>query len=337
MPAGGAGSAAGLDVLVVGGGPAGLEAARVAALRGHRVRLVDAGACPGGEVRTAAAAPTRYRLALLADWLESQCRALGVKIEAGHRLPPSEAAAHEGPVIDCTGGRDRPYEYEIAGDAHVISAAAFLAALLTYPSGNLATMRDAEPPAGPSGGPSATPGAEPSGEPSAAPDAGPGGRGIGVQPGVMPGDVAVWDPVGGPIGVSVAELLAAGDGGGIVSLVFPDQIPGQQLALSGDLAPANTRLQTAGVKLERRATLRRVTRDGAEVEDHFGAGRRTVPAALVIDAGHRLPDGTFGAALGDRPLTWHAGDAVAPRTIHEAVLEGRRAALALDRVREARP
>lgn len=280
--------AGGLDVLVVGGGPAGLEAARVAALRGHRVRLVDAGEAPGGAVRTAAAAPARSRLALLPDWLEARCRALGVKVEAGHRLPPSEAAAHDGPVIDCTGGRDRPYEYEIADGARVISARAFLT------------------------------------------DGAPGDFGA-------PGDVAVWDPVGGPVGVSIAEMLAARDDGtGTVSLIFPDQIPGQQLALSGDLAPANTRLQSAGVRLERRATLRRVTRDGAEVEDHFGAGRRTVPAALVIDAGHRLPDDTLAAGLGDRPPAGRGGDAVAPRSIHEAVLDGRRAALALDGVREAR-
>ena len=54
---------------------------------------------------------------------------------------------------------------------------------------------------------------------------------------------------------------------------------------------------------------------------------REVKAALVIDAGHRLPaDGLWR----ERPDLPRAGDAVAPRTIYEAVLEGRRAALAVD-------
>ena len=62
------------DVLVVGAGPAGLEAARVLAGRGHRVRLAERGERTGGALRTAARAPGRERLALLPDWLEAECR-----------------------------------------------------------------------------------------------------------------------------------------------------------------------------------------------------------------------------------------------------------------------
>jgi 2,4-dienoyl-CoA reductase (NADPH2) len=54
--------------------------------------------------------------------------------------------------------------------------------------------------------------------------------------------------------------------------------------------------------------------------------RRTIACAAVVDCGFRLPtDPLTGADL-------HAGDCVAPRTIYEAVLEGRRAALAVDTV-----
>ncbi len=68
------------DVLVVGGGPAGLEAARVAALRGHRVTLMEMSGELGGQVRYAAKAPGRADLILLVQSLESEVRNLGVEV-----------------------------------------------------------------------------------------------------------------------------------------------------------------------------------------------------------------------------------------------------------------
>jgi 2,4-dienoyl-CoA reductase (NADPH2) len=137
--------------------------------------------------------------------------------------------------------------------------------------------------------------------------------------------VLVWDPIGGPIGISVAERLRA-DGHEVV-LATPDLIAGNELSRSGDLAPANVRLQSAGVVLARRTLLRAVRPGSVEVEDRFTGERRSVAAVAVVDAGHRLPDDELWRRGGGR---WPAaGDAVAPRTIHEAILEGRRRALAL--------
>ena len=65
----------------------------------------------------------------------------------------------------------------------------------------------------------------------------------------------VLDPIGGPIGVAAAESLA---GRGIVHLVTQDNVAGNELARTGDLAPANVRLQQAGVHLERRSIVRAV-------------------------------------------------------------------------------
>ena len=65
------------------------------------------------------------------------------------------------------------------------------------------------------------------------------------------GRAVVFDPIGGPVGVGVAELLAAN--GRPTSIVTQDQIAGSQLALTGDLAEANSRLQRAGVQRELRA------------------------------------------------------------------------------------
>ena len=140
------------------------------------------------------------------------------------------------------------------------------------------------------------------------------------------GPIVVWDPIGGPIAVSLAERL--GDRG---VLVTPDHIAGNELARTGDLVAANARLLGAGVTIERRSVLRAVRAGEVELEHRFTGARRTIPAAAVVDAGFRLPDESVWDALvasGRRPL--RAGDCVAPRTIHEAVLEGRRAALAVD-------
>lgn len=67
-------------VLVVGGGPAGMEAARVAATRGHQVILAEAGPSLGGSIRTAAKVPTRHTLIDIVTWLEEEVYRLGVDV-----------------------------------------------------------------------------------------------------------------------------------------------------------------------------------------------------------------------------------------------------------------
>ncbi len=67
-------------VLVVGGGPAGLETARVAAERGHRVTLVEASPKLGGAFRLAGLQPRRTQILELIDWYERQLARLRVDV-----------------------------------------------------------------------------------------------------------------------------------------------------------------------------------------------------------------------------------------------------------------
>jgi thioredoxin reductase len=91
-------------VLVVGGGPAGLEAARVAAERGHHVRLVERSSELGGQFRLAAGQPERGEIGGLLNWYQIQLRKLQVKIELNKEITADEIKASGAEeVILCTG------------------------------------------------------------------------------------------------------------------------------------------------------------------------------------------------------------------------------------------
>ena len=85
-------------------------------------------------------------------------------------------------------------------------------------------------------------------------------------------------------------MALAEDLGDRAVLVTQDQIAGNELARTGDLAPANVRLQQRGVRIERRSLLRAVRPGEVELEDRFTGPRRIVAAAAVVDCGYRLPD-----------------------------------------------
>ncbi len=76
-------------VLVAGGGPAGLEAARVAALRGHKVTVMEKEAKLGGNLRIASLPPGKADFqACFGDWLERQCKKAGVSIVLNREVTP---------------------------------------------------------------------------------------------------------------------------------------------------------------------------------------------------------------------------------------------------------
>lgn len=92
-------------VVVVGAGPAGLEAARVAAERAHEVVLIEAASAPGGQVRLAARTRRRGELIGVIDWRVAECERLGVTCHYG-RWAEAEDVLAEAPdiAVIATGG-----------------------------------------------------------------------------------------------------------------------------------------------------------------------------------------------------------------------------------------
>ncbi|MDO9174322.1 MAG: FAD-dependent oxidoreductase, partial [Actinomycetota bacterium] len=138
------------DVLVVGGGVAGLETARVAALRGHRVRLVEHTDQLGGT------AALLDHAAPFVEWLAEQCRSAGVSVEL---CADQSAATADDTLVQCTGGRPGTRSYTVEPGATVVDAVDAWQALV---------------------------------------------RGHGHLPA---GPIALFDPIGGPIAVRLAEQL----------------------------------------------------------------------------------------------------------------------------------
>jgi mycofactocin system FadH/OYE family oxidoreductase 2 len=116
-------------VVVVGGGPAGMEAALVAARRGHRVTLVERAESLGGAPRAVAASGQREPFGLVSAWRAARLAELDVDVRLRAEATPDVVTGlRPDAVVVATGARTRPIEGLAGTDLrHVVSVRAALA------------------------------------------------------------------------------------------------------------------------------------------------------------------------------------------------------------------
>lgn len=114
------GADAGKNVVIIGAGPAGLEAARVASARGHHVTVFEAADKPGGQVTLAARLPRRRELNGIIDWRVAMCERKNVQFHFNHYAEADDVLALSPDiVIVATGGL--PNTDCVEGAEHVVS------------------------------------------------------------------------------------------------------------------------------------------------------------------------------------------------------------------------
>ena len=261
------------DVMVVGAGPAGLQAAIAAARRGHRVTVYERDAVAGGQVRLAATVPNRAELGDLVRNQLADCARLGVTIRYGADIDAATVRA-EAPdaVIVATGAiAERPY-WAPADAGQVVDVRQVL-------------------------------------DGSAAPQ----------------GRVLVVDEIGFHHATSVAELLA--DRGAEVEVVTPGMVVGQDLGITLDMENWCVRAAAKGITQTTDCLVTAVTPGLVTLLHHPTGQSRQVAADWIVCAVPAAPAEQLYLdlkALG-QPEVHRAGDCVAPRRAHAAVIEGQRA------------
>ncbi|KAB0677327.1 NADH:flavin oxidoreductase [Aureimonas leprariae] len=109
-------------IVVIGSGPAGLEAARVAAERGHEVVVFEAADKPGGQIRLTAQSERRREMISIIDWRMNQCEKLGVRFGFNTWAEADTVTAENADVVVVATGGLPHTEVLTSGNELVVSA-----------------------------------------------------------------------------------------------------------------------------------------------------------------------------------------------------------------------
>lgn len=264
----------GRQVLVVGGGPAGMEAAIAAAERGEIVTLVDKSDSLGGQVRLASSIEARTELGTIIDHQIAELDRLGVEVQLG-RAVDAAAVAELRPdvVIVATGSQPSPDPIPSDGSIEVLAPIDVMANPKSF-SGKR---------------------------------------------------VVVVDEVAHFQAYAPAEALV--DAGATVSILSP-KLYLCSLLDQATMTTTLRRLAGKEVGMVPNSLVLEISDGSLRVRDTLSGVERTVQADAVVAAvGNRAVDELANAiAVADPTVPLHViGDAAAPRTILEAVREGRTA------------
>jgi 2,4-dienoyl-CoA reductase-like NADH-dependent reductase (Old Yellow Enzyme family) len=109
-------------IIVIGAGPAGMEAARVCKLRGHDVKILEASSAAGGQLLIASRAPRRRDLIGIVDWLKGELEYSGVQIEYDRYVEGGDLVdMNVDIIIIATGGMPNVEFFESGNDLCVSS------------------------------------------------------------------------------------------------------------------------------------------------------------------------------------------------------------------------
>jgi 2,4-dienoyl-CoA reductase (NADPH2) len=110
--------------MIIGGGPAGMEAARVSRLRGHDVTIFEKTGKLGGQLNIAAVPPSKQSLTLITKYYANQLRKLGVKIEYNTEVTPEFVAERKPDAVIVATGAQPIIPRSIPGfdKPHVVTA-----------------------------------------------------------------------------------------------------------------------------------------------------------------------------------------------------------------------
>ncbi|MGO9505244.1 MAG: mycofactocin system FadH/OYE family oxidoreductase 2 [Streptosporangiaceae bacterium] len=296
----------GRRVLVVGGGPAGLQAACTAAQRGHQVTLHERQPRTGGQVAVAASVPSRAEFLDIVRNLAAECQRHGVQISTGtEATADSVRAAAPDVVVLATGARPQ-LPYWAAGHPRVVDVRDVLEGRAA-PAGQVVVVDDL-------GFHQATSVAELLADRGAAVEIITAGMVVGQDLGVTL-DMETFNVrahakgIGQStdlvvMGAAAAEPAGAPNGGGA------DAGGSTDAGEDGDTAGAG------GVVLT--------------LLHHPTGQERLRKCDWVVCATHQAPEDSLWQQLQAEPFEVHRiGDCVTPRRAHAAVIEGHRVAVAL--------